>query len=454
MAEDRRTFLKLAAAGLAAPLLPLMGQGQAGDAKPPLRFLTLVDAFGLSGDHSEPWIRSGTGDYELAEGDLGWVLDPLAAFRENMLVVSGLTMQSRDVVGGGAAHFSINSHTLTGSRGQGGRASGLIHAHPSVDVHIGEFINQEYGLFTPRIYPHLAIGHPYYLYSYGSDGNPAEVLSSPEAVFSSVFGASDGVGLAARSAVLDQVRAQLQEIRPQLIHANKSTVLDAYESSVQAVAREVELRRDLVCDPGTRDTWPGAGSAAGIEAMFDALYHMFACDLVSSVTLNLHALMRHNFLRGDAFVEGDADVQTIISRAYHNSSHNNTPVGARTQGIVNRWRNGFLAQLLERLAETPDVDGTSTILDNTVVCFTSAMSHNTHKTNEPYPTFLIGGRNTNLRGGWHVDASGRSNNDFLTTLAQTVTAPTPRFGGYNGALAYRGESLNTGPIEEMLLETF
>ncbi len=414
----------------------------------PLRLITFVDHYGLSphgGDRTGQWMTSESGDFALSEEHFEWVLAPMARHQAHMAVITGVWQRSRAVLGGSAAHFAVNAQALTGSRGRGGRSSGIRHDHPSIDVHIGEFLSGDYGL-RDRVYPHVRIGGSF---SYGTDGAKLGGLGSPRAVYSSLFGATSLVDLQTQALVMEQVQRQLQTIRPQLVNANAATMLDGYASSVDAVARELELRADLVCEQPDSSSNNGA-TEAGVRQMFTAIYNMIGCDLTSSIAYAFSGSQRHQFLFAESPDRSGA-VRTALGRSYHNPSHNNGTVGAMVQSLVYRWRLELLADLIDRLAETPDVGG-DTLLDNTVILFTSAMSNNTHGTRQGYPQFIVAGRNANLNTGMHFDCTGHSNNELFVTLAQGLFAPTARFGGYNGSGVYRGAALNNGPIEKLLKE--
>jgi len=349
----RRRFVQLAAAALAGPLIPLTLKGQENPTRPPLRIITLCDYYGISGDRSLTWMRSETGDYGLTEADLGIALQPLAPFLDKMCVVSGTSMLSRTVVGGSAAHFAVNSQALTGSRGMGNRSL-MQHVHPSIDAFAGDFLNDEYGLSSPRIYPHVRLGpaitNSSYWLSYDADGNRIPGPGEPQAVNQAIFGGSDQVGLATSELILETVGRKLQEIRPQLVNANKSTVIDAYHESVQSVAREVELRKDLSCEPPMPNSWPKSSSQAGIELYFDQIYHMLACDLVSSVSLGARLSQKHGWVGTDPLA---AEIGATATAAnHHKLSHDRSETAALSQAMIYRWRHEQLAKLLARLENT------------------------------------------------------------------------------------------------------
>jgi len=237
-----------------------------------------------------------------------------------------------------------------------------------------------------------------------------------------------------------------------LTNINSSQVIDAYESSVQDLATELELRTNLTCVAPDASGDPGARLDAGsVPIIFDAIYQAFACDLASAVTYSIGGetinQQRHTFLYDDS--ENDAGLLADLRANLHAASHKETDQAYRAQELVRTWHMSQVADLVDRLATTPDVDG-SMLLDNTVIYLASAMSQNTHRKDD-FCLAAIAGANTNLKGGMHYDCSGSTNNDLLTTLAQSVNVPVTDHGGYDQG-GTRIAGLNNGPIGKMLKE--
>src|SRR5579864_181718 len=132
-AIPRRTFLRGVGATLALPLLDGMVPAFAGAfdaaAKPTIRLSTVYIP---NGAIMEKWTPAATGaDYELTP-----ILEPLAAFKDRMLVLTGLSHASGDSLPGeGAAgpHERAGSTYLTG-------------VHPKrtdgADIHVGISMDQ------------------------------------------------------------------------------------------------------------------------------------------------------------------------------------------------------------------------------------------------------------------------------------------------------------------------
>lgn len=465
--NQRRQFLKLASGLLAAPLGSISSFATAQtSSQSPLRFISIVDHYGIpTSTRSDIWVRSSSGDYDLEADDLGTILQPLSAYRENMVLMSSSNLESMIQTGAQRSHAQFSTHTLTGSAPAGenrGRRPDANIPHASVDVRIGEHLNTG----SLRAFPHLLFAdypsndNP--TYSFDTTGTVIRSQSDPSAAVDALFGstnvASDPVAqttLLARQNILDQVGDRVQALRSQLSdNASIQERLEAYDDSVDALATQLELVQTQTCDvPNDFDDFGDGGrnSPAGErDEMLRLIGQLFVCDMVSSVTYCFggELINQHNygFLDGG----GDNDVQDLLGRNYHAPSHRNDDAANRVQELVRIHQAELTANLLDTLSNTIDVDG-NPMIDNTVVYLPTAMAHNTHAPNN-YALAAIAGRNTNLITGRHYDMGDETNNDILVTLAQGCNVPITEQGGYreNGN---RVNSLNNGPIERMLKTT-
>ena len=450
-------FLKLASGLLAPPFLSLRSSPGRATNNPPLRLLTFMDSYGISmNNRDETWIDSMVGDYELTGASLGTILAPLSSYRDNMLVVSGLRLDSAITMNDAATHDRITAQTLCGSRTKNAEVGSIAtQHHASVDVHIGKYLNESYGLTYPRVYPHLFLSDyaepTKTTFCFDDQGNQIRAISGVNPIVNTLFGASDDaqfqlLDTKSQQIALNLVSERLQSIRGELINANAATVFDAYESSVDDLATELELRLNLQCTPPDTTGAPEGGRDEDSTAyIFEAIYEALACDLSSSITYAIGGetinQLRYDFLY-DADLHDDAGLQSLLNKNFHAASHRNDAASDKAHELIRAYQAGRIADLIDKLATTPDVDG-SMILDNTVVFITSAMSHNTHARAD-YCHLLLAGSNTNLRGGYHYDCAGSTNNDLLTTIASGLTLPDTSFGGYNAA-GDRLDELNHGP---------
>ena len=457
MKLSRREALKAASVGLAMPWLSTVARAQANAGEAPKRVFIFLDPYGRFGTQTNssvtaaaPWIRSDSGDYRLRPEDLGWMLSPLESQMDNLSVLSGVFMRSRTQLGGGISHPQVNSYALTGSRVTGNiRSNATVCAHPSINNFIGDQLNA--AAASKSIYNSLSIGASGQ-YNYGTDGTRAGGLGTPKAIYDTAFGmgeAPDTRAITAQRSVVEQVRRQIVEIAPELVQANAATVMDAYRSSIESIASELEIRAQGSCDRMPANVLDRSTGQDGFTQMINATYDLFSCGLTPSVFYAYSHTGPHPFL-ADADLIGDDGNRHITSGQYHRISHENNEVAGAAQGVVMRNQIAQIGRLADMLSETPELDNSGDMMmDNTVILYHQSMSRNTHGTLTPYYHFLLSGANTNVNRGWHFDCSDNSDNELFTTLAQAVGLPVTQFGGYQGT-QFRGQMLNRGPISKVL----
>ena len=461
--RQRRNFIKLASGLLVTPFASLTGASAfAQSGASPLRMLTIIDSYGLPKQtRDQIWVRSPVGDYPLNTNDLGTTLAPLQAYKDNMLVVSGINMDS--LGGESRIHQHMTRQTLTGSQrldssaGNGEPAAKVPHA--SIDVRVGDHLNNTLGL--GRAFPHLFFTNVSQAgkqtFCHDLEGNQIRSIagsrSQAEAIFSSSTNLQDiQFENLTQQTVFDLVQERILALRGQLTNANASMVMDAYESSVDELAAQLQLSSNSVCGaPAPLDAYPTdeKQSTTGTPYIFKNIQQAFACDLTSSLTYHIggeqiNQLKHSDLFNPDIHPEGVGD---RLANNMHAVSHGVNDLADETHELIRIHQAELLAETLDAMSIMPDTDG-STVLDNSVIFWTCAMASNTHSRTE-YPYLLIAGKNTNLRGGFHYDCSGSTNNDLLTTVAQGLNLPDDRFGGYHSSGSDRQE-LNNGPITRML----
>src|SRR6516165_5332010 len=134
---SRRTVLRGMGAAVALPFLDAMVPAARAAAKPVNRFLTFYVPNGMA---MEYWSPKGEGTaYELSP-----ILEPLAPFRDQMLVLSGLHASWNYIHAGASGSF------LTGTP-RGGRNEIEIIADVSIDQMLGAHFGKETQLETLEI---------------------------------------------------------------------------------------------------------------------------------------------------------------------------------------------------------------------------------------------------------------------------------------------------------------
>jgi hypothetical protein len=189
---------------------------------------------------------------------------------------------------------------------------------------------------------------------------------------------------------------------------------------------------------------------------------MFQCDLTRVVTFTFgygnSSVHFQNVLNAAPFTGVYKDMNgnpLNDGSGHHDISHNqgNDPMDA--QYIIDKFYCDRTAELLAEMDATTDIDGTTTLLDNTLVVFFSEVSNGNSHGAVDMPVLLFGGKFLNLNGGSFLQLgagnssqvpngtydqpSGPYMSDFWVAAAQAW--------GYNALTAFGDPAWNTGPIK-------
>jgi len=242
----RRTVLRGLGATMALPfldaMLPAFSMRGLAAARPAHRFQTFYVPNGMA---MEYWLPKGEGTaFELSP-----ILEPLAPFREQMLVLSGLKANWNYIHAGASGSF------LTGTA-HGGRNEIEIIADVSVDQLLArhfagetQVASLELSMDAPAnagactgilscVYTHTL--------SWRSPTQPLPMEWNPRVVFERLFGDSGSTNRAARDArlrqhksILDSVTEKLASLKSEL-GPQDQTKVDQYADAVRDVERRIE----------------------------------------------------------------------------------------------------------------------------------------------------------------------------------------------------------------------
>ena len=404
---SRRTMLRGLGVSIALPWMEsLTAAGEpavagAAAAAPPLRLAVL---FAGNGFHSKEWWAEGSG----SEMKLGKVLEPVADFREKMLLVKGLyNEQARK----GNIHSSQTGNLLSGAPLASG---GEIRSGTSFDQHLA----QTYGRGTKV--PSLVLGceksnpsvHKNYsmLYSshisWSSPSTPTPLEIYPALAFDRLFKDEAHAG---DVSVLDAVLETADDLRRRISVADRRK-LDEYLDSV----RDVEARIEAAGKKGELQGWrpalekpdiprPADGIpqdiAEHMRLMCDILVLAFQTDTTRIVTLKLNN--DHSALRFPNLPRTDNPSQGIDYMIHHLLSHSD---GADWL-VVNRFFMEQMAHVARRLDAIQE--GERTALDNSIVMMCSSMMAGAKHDNDQLPMVMLGRAGGTIETGRVLDYSGK-----------------------------------------------
>jgi hypothetical protein len=436
---SRRTVLRGLGTAVALPWLEAMAPAAGAAAKagkPPVRMAFLYVPNGV---HMKDWTPEAEGtDFTLPN-----TLRPLEAFREDMLVLTGLTQDNARAKGdGGGDHARALASFLTGCHPR--KTDGAdIQAGVSVDQvaaqRIGRatrFPSLELGIEGGRQAGNCDSGYSCAYSSniaWRSPTTPVPKEINPRLVFERLFGGEDADESAAtrarrqktRRSILDFVREDAKSLSNRL-GANDRRKLDEYLSSV----RELEVRvarSEGASEAGPADLARPAGIprelADHYTLMSDLLALAFQGDLTRVATF-VYANEGSN--RSYPFLG--------VPEGHHELSHHGRdPKKQEKIAKINKFHIEQFAYLLGKLKATREGDGS--LLDHMMIVYGSGIGDGNRHNHDDLPVLLVGKGGGTIATGRHVRYEDETplNNLFLSMLDR-VDAPVEELGDSNGRL--------------------
>src|SRR3989449_2015967 len=391
----RRTVLKGMGTAMALPFLEAMLPAGLAAPAPVRRFLTFYTPNGMAMEHWSPKTE-GTA-FELTP-----ILEPLAPYRNQMLVLSGIKASWNYIHAGASGSF------LTGTP-RGGRNEIEIVADVSIDQLLArhfasetQVASLEMSMDAPAnagactgnlscVYTHTL--------SWRSPTQPLPMEWNPRAVFERLFGDSGSTDRTARAARLRQHKSILDSVTEKLVSLKRDlgpqdqVKVDEYADAVRDVERRIEK-----AEQQSNLELPTLEQPQGAPAIFED-------HLALMLDLQLLAF-RSDLTRVISFMIGKEQSarpypQIGVPEAHHPlSHHNNQPELIAKMSKINRYHTTLFSQYLTKLRATPDGDGS--LLDHMTILYGSGISNSNRHSGDNLPLMLVGGGTGKLKGGRHL----------------------------------------------------
>lgn len=426
----RRTVLRGLGATMALPFLDAMVPAfslRALAAAPAHRFQTFYVPNGMA---MEYWTPKGVGDvFEMSP-----ILEPLAPFRNQMVVLSGLDATWNYIHAGASGSF------LTGTP-RGGRNEVEIIAEVSMD----QLLARHFGNQTQVASLELALDAPAnagactgnlscaytHTISWRNSTQPLPMEYNPRSVFERLFGDSGSTERTAREArmrqhksILDSVNGKLAELRSQLGPQDQAKV-EQYTESIRDIERRIERaeeQRDMELPNMVQPLGVPAVFEDHVELMLDLQLLAFQTDLTRVIS----------FMLGKE-QSARPYPQIGVPEAHHPlSHHNDNPELIAQMSKINRYHSELFAKYIGKLRATPDGDGT--LLDHMTILYGSGISNSSVHSGKSLPLMLLGGGAGTLKGGRHLTYKDTSMANLLVTLMDKLGVPVEKLGGSTGKL--------------------
>ena len=438
MSLPRRTFLRGVGATLALPLLDAMvpaGTALAQTAARPAPRLGFI--YIPNGANMAEWTPPGDG----GALELSRCLQPLANVRDHVVIPTGLDHRQAEAWGNGNGEHSRAS------------AVWLNGVHPKrtegADVRAGTTADQiaaaTLGQDTPLPSLELALENSFVVgncdngyscvytntCSWRSPTTPLPMEHNPRVVFERLFGEGGTeeqrvARLRDDRSILDAVREDMVRLDESLGTADRSRVTQ-YLEAVREIERRIS-RAESQADsalPEVLERPVGVPESFDEHArlMFDLQALAFQADITRVFTLLIGREQT-----SQSFPE------IGVPDPHHAMSHHQMDAERLEKyAMINTYQVSLLAGFLEKLAATPDGDGT--LLDQSMILYGGGISDGDQHSHLHLPVILAGGGAGTLKGGRHLKYEGETPmTNLLVSMLDKAGVPVDELGDSTGRL--------------------
>lgn len=406
---SRRTVLRGMGATIALPLLDGMVPALAAlrnTAAAPVRRLGAV--YLPNGMNIWQWTPKAEGSaFEFTR-----ILEPLAPFRDRLLVLSGLSSTVADALPGegGGDHSRGQAAFLTGLHAYPKKRTGPVELGVSMDQIAAKELASKTQLASLELsleandfvgscegaLPCTYIG----TVSWRTPTTPLPMEVDPRAVFERMFGASGSTDSRVRlerlrrdRSILDTAGESVARLQEGLGPADR-TKLDEYLAAVRDIERHIQLAEQQ----SSRGLSVTVDQPAGIpptfeehaKLMFDLMALAYQTDMTRVCTLMIGREQT-----------GRTYPEVGVPEPHHPVSHHfNQPATLEKLAKINTFHTTLFAHFLEKLRSTPDGDGS--LLDHAMIIYGAGLSNSDIHYHHDLPILLAGGGSGQIKGGRHV----------------------------------------------------
>jgi hypothetical protein len=435
---DRRAFLYATGAALSLPLLDAMTPAFAVDTVRPTRMAFFQVPNGIMNLQNE-FSPEAVGDLQLTP-----ILQPLADFKDRMLVFSGLDSQQAAGLGFEIAgdHPRACTAWLTGTHAKM-TAGADLHAGTSVDQIAAKELGKEtqlasleVGLESSEVVGSCEAAYScayFNTISWRDENSPLPMEHRPRALFERLFGAAGTTNPKVLAAlrqedrsILDAVNEDVRRLRGKLGGKDRGKI-DQYLDAVRDVERRIQ-RAEAQKD---RDI-PALEGPGGVPSVFSDYYKLMADLMVlawqTDMTRVITFQMGHEMSLRSYPELGFTD-------SHHSQTHHHGEADKIAKVIqINTLHTKMLAYYLDKLRSTTDGDGS--LLDHSMIMYGAALSDaNLHRYDD-LPILLVAGGVNGIKGGQHIRYPNRTplTNLLVTMLDKAGVPGAEKLGDSTGKL--------------------
>ncbi|MEE2786449.1 MAG: DUF1552 domain-containing protein [Myxococcota bacterium] len=427
----RRQFLGWAGGALALPLLQVPRRAWAQEQDYPVR---LVVFYQPNGTKKELW--SPTAGSTETQFDLGPLLKPLEAHKQDMVLIDGLDMLIAGQ-GPGGPHQRGMASVLSGAEistgsfiGGDGRAAGW-GGGITIDQEMVRVRQPRTALSSLELGVRVKQAIPRSRLIYRGPQQPVPPENNPVAVYERIFGGQGTTALdpaaaqrrlTRRQSVLDFVNGDFRALMGQVARADRLK-LEQHADALRDLERRLGRMTDTngACHPELTqhgDIMSETEFRQVLRAQIDLMVSAMACDVTRVGSLQCSSSV--NALRFTFMDLKDHEGHSLS----HAGDSNELMQGQWERMLL--WYSEQFNYLLDALAAVPEGDGT--MLDNTLVLAVNEISRGNSHSHDDMPFILAGRAGGRLRTGRYLNYGGHSHTDLLVSVLNLVGVDTATFG--------------------------
>lgn len=444
-ALPRRTFLRGMGATVGLPLLsamvPAFSSAQTLTASiRRLGFLYVPNGISMNHLGVNFWKPEAVGsNFELSP-----IMASLAPFRDQLTVVSGMSLPMAESLGDGSGdHTRACSTWLNGVHPL--KTEGAdVRAGTTADQMAAAVLGKETAL------PSLELGIDLeYLVGIGENGysqlyqntiswrtptTPAPIENNPRIVFERLFG--DGSTASERlsriqtdRSILDDVGEEMNRLLRRLGVGDQARSDEYFEAIREVETRIQKLESNFEQGQPPPELGPPVGVpelyADHVKLMFDLQWIAYQADLT-----RVFSFMFGRELGGRPYP------QIGIPEGHHSASHHgNRPESMERLARLNAYHMELFAHFLKRLQSTPEGDGT--LLDHTLLLYGAGLSDSQLHSHVDVPLAVVGGGSGQVKGGRHLEVPGNPPmSNLLVSLLDKVGIHPDQIGDSTGKVDF------------------
>ena len=431
---NRRNVLKgLAAAAVAGPMLP--GVAQAAKKGSPKRVIFFMQNQGFDPATAIPAGMKASGS--LAKVKLPEPIEALEPYKERLHIINGLH----------GVHTSPSHSAFFGALGGYRGSDGVPPSGPTIDYTLSKALPE-------TLLPHLCIGmdslenmkaKPTVAnLSASGAGQPIFMHSNPNHLYQMLYGGISQGSIRKRHEAQSSMFDRIEQLAAAKGVALPGAEKQRYGQYVQGFGDINGLRERLGKVSSHLRRFAPEVDDAYANPEFETDWHDRLLDLgISALKSGITSVLTIGSGRGEIFGSWKG---VGVEQQGHNLGHMkqpNNPIWIK----IRQYNSRMLVKLMQELESVPE--GSGTMMDNTLIVYTSNNADYQHTSGKNWPVMLLGNYDGAFKTGCFTQLDGkRPLNALYTSILRASGVEVDRYN-MSEKMAAKFDS-STGPLKEIL----